>query len=124
MAVVDEVSPVIYGQDLIRLTLSQQTPTVRAFGACLLDVDYSLTLPSGVVLPLEFTVSSSSGASTYQRRVFRRLSPSQISFVPREGGPHLVRLGEAHHNRWFGSLLIDVDGSPLTATKLRTSAPA
>jgi hypothetical protein len=113
MAVVDEVSPVTYGQDLIRLTLSQQTQTVRAFGACLIDVDYSLTLPAGIVLPLEFTVSSSAGAATYQRRVFRRLAPLQISFLPREGGPHLVRLAESHHNRWFGSLLIEVDGATL-----------
>jgi|SRR6187551_293641 len=113
MAVVDEVSPVTYGQDLIRLTLSQQTPTVRAFAACLIEVDYSKTLPAGIVLPLEFTVTSSGGASTAQRRVYRRLAPSLISFIPREGGPHLVRLAEAHHNRWFGSLLIEVDGSPL-----------
>lgn len=113
MAVVDEVSPVTYGQDLIRLALNQNTPTVRAFGACLVDVDYSFALPSGIVLPLEFTVTSSAGAATAQRRTFRRLAPSQISFIPREGGPHLVRLAEAHHNRWFGSLLIDVDGSPL-----------
>src|SRR5262245_51723948 len=113
MAVVDEVSPVTYGQDLIRLTLSQQTPTVRAFAACLVDVDYSLTLPSDIVLPLEMTVSSSSGAATYQRRVFRRLRPSQLSFVPREGGPHLLRLAESHHNRWFGALEIQVDGAIL-----------
>ena len=113
MAVVDEVSPVTYGQDLIRLTLNRQTPTVRAFGACLIDVDYSLAAPAGIVLPLEFTVTSSAGAATYQRRVYRRAAPPQISFVPREGGPHLVRLSEAHHNRWFGSLLIVVDGAPL-----------
>lgn len=113
MAVVDEVSPSTYGQDLIRLTLSQATPTVRAFGACLIDVDYSLTLPSDIVLPLEMTVSSSSGAATFQRRVFRRVKPSQLSFVPREGGPHLVRLAEAHHNRWFGALEISVDGAIL-----------
>lgn len=113
MAVVDEVSPVTYGQDLIELTLSQQTPTVRAFGACLIDVDYARTLPSGIVLPLVFTVTSSAGAATYQRRIFRRTRPPQISFLPREGGPHLVRLAEAHHNRWFGALLINVDGAIL-----------
>ena len=113
MAVVDEVSPVTYGQDLIRLTLNQQTPIVRAFGACLIDVDYSLTLPAGIMLPLEFTVSSAAGAATYQRRVYRRLVPPQIPFLPREGGPHIVRLAEAHHNRWFGALLIQVEGPQL-----------
>jgi hypothetical protein len=113
MAVVDEVSPVTYGQDRILLTLNQETPLVRAFGACLINVDYAATLPAGVVLPLVFTVTSSAGAATYQRKVFRRLAPSVLSFIPREGGPHLVRLAEAHHNRWFGSLTIDVDGSTL-----------
>jgi hypothetical protein len=113
MAVVDEVSPVTYGQDLIRLALSQSTPLVRAFGDCLIDVDYADTLPAGVVLPLEFTVTSSAGRATYQRRVYRRIAPTLLSFIPREGGPHLVRLAEAHHNRWFGSLIIEVDGSTL-----------
>lgn len=112
MAVVDEVSPVSYGQDLIKLTLSLQTQVVRAFEACIVEVDYAAALPAGVVLPLEFTVSSESGAALFQRRVFRRFAPSQLTFVPREGGVVLVRLAEQHHNRWFGSLQLLVEGSP------------
>lgn len=113
MPVVDEVSPVTYGQDLIRIALAPSSPLVRAFEPCLVDVDYSLTLPVGVVLPLVLTVTQSAGVATFQRRVYRHLVPSQISFSPREGGPCLVRLGEAHHNRWFGSLAIDVAGARL-----------
>jgi hypothetical protein len=110
MAVVDEVSPAACGQDLIRLSLSPQTRIVRAFAPCVLTVDYALTMPAGVVLPLVLTVTQSAGVATYQRRVYRRLRPSVIAFSPREGGPCLVRLGEGHHNRWFGSLALEVEG--------------
>lgn len=115
MAVVDEVSPATYGANLIALTVSLETPILRAFEAILVEVDYSEALPAGIVLPLEFTVTSESGAALYQRRVFRRLAPTLLSFVPREGGSHLIRLAEQHHNRWFGSLLVNVEGSPLKA---------
>lgn len=113
MSVADEWSPEIYGQDLILLTLApSQTP--RQFEIVQIDVDYSGCLPSGVVLPLEFTVSSESGAAVFQRKIFRRFAPSVLSFVPREGGQHLLRLSEAHHNRWFGSLQIDVLGERIS----------
>jgi hypothetical protein len=109
VSVADEWSPESYGQDLILLTLSpSQTP--RQFEIVLVGVDYSACLPAGIVLPLEFTISSESGAAVFQRKILRRFPPSQISFVPREGGAHLIRLAEAHHNRWWGSLQIDVLG--------------
>lgn len=109
MSVADEWSPEYYGQDLIRLSLApSQTP--RQFEIVLIDVDYSACLPAGIVLPLEMTVTSESGIATFQRKMLRRFAPSQLSFVPREGGSHLVRLAEAHHNRWFGSLSLDVLG--------------
>lgn len=113
MAVVDEVSPIEYGQDLIRLSLSSEQVVLRAFEAVLVEADYSLALPADIVLPLELTITSLSGAATFQRHVFTKLRPSVISFVPREGGSHLVRLAEQHHNRWFGSLVVAVEGDPL-----------
>jgi hypothetical protein len=113
MAVVDEVSPVSYGQDLIVLSVSQATPQLRAFEAILLDVDYAACLPAGIALPLELSITSESGAALYQRQVFRRFAPLSLAFVPREGGSHLVRLAEQHHNRWFGAILLDVEGSAL-----------
>lgn len=110
MAVVDEVSPAYYGEDRIVLTLSPDTPSPAALDAVLIDVDYSACLPQGVVLPLEMLVTQQSGESTFQRSIFTLLAPSQLAFVPREGGRCLVRLGEKHHNRWFGSLEFDVSG--------------
>jgi len=113
MTIVDEVSPSYYGEDRIDLQLSVQTPSPQSFDAVIVDVDYARTLPQGVVLPLEMTIMSPSGAAQYQRVVFSRLAPSQLSFVPREGGSHLLRFAEQHHNRWFGSLVIDVAGTQL-----------
>lgn len=109
MAVVDEVSPASYGEDRIVLTLSPgQTP--RQFEAVLIDVDVSACLPAGVVLPLEATLMQESGAATFQRQEFARLAPTQLAFVPREGGTCLVRLAEKHHNRWFGAVEFPVAG--------------
>ncbi len=40
--------------------------------------------------------------------------------LPREGGPHLVRLAEAHHNRWFGALTLNVEGAVIDEALLLT----
>jgi hypothetical protein len=111
--VVDEVSPPDYGQDLITLSLVPGQ-TARQFEALLIDVDYSRCAPAGVVLPLVLTVTGESGAATFQRSSFERVAPSQLAVIPREGGRMLVRLGEAHHNRWFGALEVDVLGELAT----------
>lgn len=109
MAVVDEVSPESYGEDRIALSLTPgQTP--RQFEPVTISVDYDGCLPEGIMLPLEMTVTAPSGAATFQRQVFERLSPSELAFVPREGGEHLVRLAERFHNRWFGALQITIIG--------------
>ena len=113
MPVVDEVSPVTYGEDRIVLTLSEQTPEPQAFNAVVVDVDYSAGLPEGVTLPLELTIVGPSGSETYQRRVFRRLLPDTLAFIPREGGEHLIRLAEQFHNRWFGALVLEIAGDPV-----------
>jgi hypothetical protein len=116
--VADEISPESYGQQFIGLTLStgqgaaQQTP--RQFQTVTVDVDYSKCLPADVVLPLEFTVTSESGASVFRRQIFRKTRPPSLAFIPREGGAHLVRLAESNHNRWFGALQIDVAGEKVS----------
>lgn len=113
MPVVDEVSPASYGQDLIVLSLVPgQTP--RQFEPVLIDVDYSACDPAGVVLPLELTIMGESGAATFQSSTFARLKPTQLAVIPREGGRMLVRLAEAHHNRWLGTLELDVIGELAT----------
>lgn len=113
MTLLDELSPTYYGEDRIRLQLAESIETVRAFSAVVLAVDYSATLPAGIVLPLELTVTPPSGAPNFLRRTFRRLAPSTLAFTPREGGRHLVRLAELFHNHWVGFLELDVEGDPV-----------
>lgn len=113
MPVVDEVSPAIYGQDLITLSVVPGQ-TARQFEALLIDVDYSKCDPAGIVLPLVLTVTGESGAPTFQRSVFERVKPTQLAVIPREGGRMLVRLAETHHNRWFGATEVDVIGELAT----------
>ena len=44
--------------------------------------------------------------------------PSTITFVPKEGGRHLIRLAEAAHNLWWGRLELDVAGDVIDSRGL------
>jgi hypothetical protein len=112
MALIDDISPSYYGEDRLRLTLNDPDQLLQAFTAILIDVDYSRCLPEGIVRPLEFTVTAPSSVNSV-RTVFRRLTPPQLAFTPREGGSHLIRLAEQFHNRWFGTLVLEISGDRL-----------
>lgn len=105
----DELSPRYVGEDRISLTLDS-TDTPQAGRALLLNVDYSATMPEGVVLPLILTIVPPSEDQEPEVRVFRRRAPTSIPITPREGGVHLVSLREAAHNRWWGRLRVTVSG--------------
>jgi hypothetical protein len=113
MSVADEISPRTMGEDRIVLQLHDDTASPVIFSPVIVLVDYSACDPEGVVLPLEFTVTGPSGRATFQRRYFRTAVPSEITFRPREGGTHLLRIAELFHNRWWGKLVIDVAGDAL-----------
>lgn len=116
MSLVDEISPRTMGEDRIVLTLDASLaalPALLVFQPIILAVDYSACNPEGIVLPLEFTVTGPSGKATFQRRYFTRGAPAELTFTPTEGGSHLARLAECFHNRWWGSLLINVAGDAL-----------
>lgn len=107
----DEICPRYIGED--RLVLQLQTiGAVRAFEQVAIAVDYSATAPEGVVLPLELLIQGPSPQS-YVYRVFRRSKPTTLIFTPREGGSHLITLREFAHNKWWGRLVVSVDGQPL-----------
>ena len=112
MSLIDDISPSYYGEDRIKLTLTDPNQVLQAFSAILIDVDYSRCFPEGVVRPLEFTVTAPSSANA-SRIVHRRLTPVQLAFTPREGGSHLIRLAEQFHNHWFGSLVLEIAGDRL-----------
>ena len=107
----DEICPPYVGEARLVLQL-QSTGTVRAFEHASILVDYSATAPEGVVLPLELLIQGPSPQS-YARRVFLRSRPTALIFTPREGGAHLLTLREFAHNRWWGRLVVDVQGQLL-----------
>lgn len=112
----EEISPSYVREKRIDLTLDETTVKVRAFQQALLNVAYDRALPEGVMLPLVLEIQGSSPQS-YQRREYTQVPPTAIIFTPREGGPHLVVLREVAHNRWWGSLNLDVEGELLEAPK-------
>ena len=113
---VEEICPDTIGEDRFVLTLSSATPTPKAFGVVEILVDYAQAAPEGVVLPLELLVQAPS-SSGFVRRYYRRTAPSSVTFVPKEGGPHLVVLREVGHNRWVGKLRVSVAGDPIDVVR-------
>jgi hypothetical protein len=114
MSLLDELSPRYIGEDRLTLALVPGAEP-RAFRSVEVTVDYSRAAPEGASLPLELTVKGPTSAG-FVRRYFRRARPSALSFVPAEGGVHLVRLREVGHNRWVGLLEVQVSGSRLRET--------
>lgn len=110
----DEICPPYIGEDRLVLQL-QQLGVVRAFEQVAISVDYSATEPEGVVLPLELLIQGPSPQS-YVHRVFRRSKPTTLIFTPREGGSHLITLREFAHNKWWGRLVVRVEGQLLEQT--------
>ena len=109
----DELCPDDVGRRAIRLQPARLDPA-RAFEAFDLAVELDpvfgqVAAVVGLVLPLEMTVTSPS-RSGFVRHVFRHIVPPSVSFIPHEGGPHLVRLRELGHNRYWGSYVVDVAG--------------
>lgn len=105
--------PDYVGAARIKLTPADLTPP-RAFSTIIIGVELlqeALTL--GLSLPLEMTVTAPS-ATGFVRHIFRTTIPAELSFTPKEGGPHLVRLREVGHNKWHGELVLDVAGERTT----------
>lgn len=121
--VVDEISPLEYGEDRFDLELSTATPDPRAFNAVQITVNVDRCLPEGVKLPLEFTVTSQSQQATFHRQVFRSVVPTVLTFRPAEGGTMLFRLAELYHNKWWGAVVLDVEGDVLVRAPV-TNPPA
>jgi hypothetical protein len=108
----DEISPGYIRNKRVTISLDETSLIVRAYEPALILIDYSECDPDGIMLPLVFDVQGPSPES-YQRREFLNVAPLSISFTPREGGRHQVRIAEVGHNRWFGTLRIDVLGDPI-----------
>ena len=106
---VDIIAPDSVGVVRIDLELSTETPIARENDSVFVVPSYARTVPEGVVLPLIYTVTDPEGNRLVERRYIRK-APSLLEFVPNRGGRFLVRIGELFHNRWFGSLVVEVVG--------------
>lgn len=98
------------GEERFRLLLSRDNLNPRAFAILTVEVDYSACEPEGVVLPLEMTVTGAN-QSFFQRTLITRSLPSTLFIRPTQGGEYLIRLAELGHNRWFGTLIVSVEGN-------------
>lgn len=114
MSLLDEICPSYVGEDRLRLTLADAHDPLIAFRPVLINVDYSRALPEGIMLPLELTVTAPSEVNS-TRMLFRRFAPQQVAFTPREGGSFLVRVAELFHNKWWGTLVLDINGDRFRA---------
>jgi hypothetical protein len=113
--IIDELSPTYVGEKRFVLALAEDSLSPRALTPINIEVDYSACEPEGVMFPLELTIVVPT-EQDFRRVLYNRSAPSTISFQPREGGRHVVRLGEVGHNRWFGYIEIDVAGESATST--------
>lgn len=119
MSRVENISPDSIGKAMIELTLEDPDAPIRAHQPVLLNLNYlRADKVGGVVLPLEVIVSSGSSSSSFRRTTYRRIIPTTFTFTPVEGGPHLVRIRELFHNRWYGWIKLDVDGERLASNTL------
>lgn len=110
MPTIDQICPTYVGEDRLVLSLSRNTLTPRAFAVIDVAIDYSATdTGGGVVLPIEVTVTAPSPVN-FVKKIYRAARPTLFTFIPREGGVHLVRVRETAHNQWFGVLEINVAG--------------
>lgn len=119
MARVEDIAPDTIGTAKIAVSVADPDAPVRAHQPITLQLSYKKAdLEGGVVLPLEVTVSSGSSSSSFRKVLYRRIVPTTFTFTPVEGGPHLVRIREIFHNRWYGWIRLDVDGERLASNTI------
>jgi hypothetical protein len=112
MPLLDELCPAFVGARSLLLQVTDLAPA-RAFSPVQLSVAIDPiaveAASAGLIPPIELTITAPS-RSGFFRHVYRRAAPRLITFTPREGGEHLVRLREVGHNLVWGALVVSVAG--------------
>lgn len=114
---IDVAMPDYLGARALTVALSGDTPRPTQGEPFIVDFGYEdastqgagQPAPEGVVLPLILQLIAPSGRIVFER-VFEDVEPDSADMIADEGGLHLVRIVERYHNRWFGSLVVDVEG--------------
>lgn len=102
---------------LIAISLADPTTPIAAHQPVtfLLETDAG---DAGLVGPFEVTLSSGFSPPSFQRRIYRERLPSTLTFYPREGGPHLLRVREIYHQQYVGTLKFVAQGERLEASSI------
>lgn len=103
----DQIAPSYIGARRITLALADPREPLRANKPVAITVSYVAAAPEGISLPLEL-ICSPPTLELAQRFTFRRFLPAELTITPRETGRHIITLREIFHNRWGGSLALDV----------------
>jgi hypothetical protein len=106
---INKIAPSFIGEQRLTLALRDLNVKPRVGLVLVLVVDYGACEPEGVVLPLVYTVTQPDGTKLVER-LFELVPPTVVDFVPEVSGQHMVRIGEAFHNRWWGDTFITVVG--------------
>lgn len=114
MSAQDELNPP-YGEDArIVLTLDDPRSPVVPRRPCRVNVSFlerdDGSSAYGLSLPIEVIITGPRGESDFVRIVDRRTVRKSLTWTPRGPGRHTIVIREAAHNRWFGSLDVDVVG--------------
>lgn len=107
--VVDEISPDFVGAEAIGLSLADPLVPILAHRAIGIQVDYAETFPAFVALPIEVTIQGPN-PDNFIRKIHTRSPPKVVTFTPKDGGTHTVLVREVSHNKWYGTLDVEVLG--------------
>lgn len=110
MPTLDEVCPADIGEALVVVSLADPDVPLRAHQPIEVTFDFSRVGESGIMLPLRLTVTSGWSKASFRKVDFVRAAPASYTFTPREGGVHVVRIGEVYHRRAFGFLRLEIVG--------------
>jgi hypothetical protein len=110
---VDEICPAYVGEDRIKVSFApNQSP--RAFAPVSVLIDYSeCDADGGVVFPVEIVIIAPSPGNCEVERIDKGTLPTERSFTPREGGPHMFLVREVFGSNWWGRLRVPVAGERL-----------
>lgn len=122
-SIIQLLSPEFLGAERITITPDPNT-SFNSLQPITVLFNYDLAEPEGIVLPLQLIVQPTIGpggdGSGYTEHLFDEIRPSSYTFRVPGAGQHLIVLREYYHNRWFGRLLIDVQGDEFSQVeKLR-----
>lgn len=105
-----EMFPDDFGAEVLILAPLEADARARSFEPFPLVVSLATAQqPNGIAPPFEVIFAAPSGR---HERVELYEAPLAIMLRAQEGGPHRVTLREIAHNRWWGSITVDVDGDP------------